>query len=192
MPRGLSAEFGTVSTFVAMPISRLTSARAPSAWSCVAVTLDWAKVTAVLSPAESTVARTVPTLTRSPTATGIEVTAPVAPKERSALWAGSRVPVAETLSRMVLVVALTRVGAAASEAGGCVTDQAPKPPTTSRAVATPTMAGRLLNASALNLDEGSFRRARSLRASRRLAQETGRIMNETCEGAVLRCGSAAR
>src|SRR5450631_742383 len=54
----------------------------------------------------------VPAFTWSPAATGSEVTVPLTANDRSERRAGAMVPEAETLSRMVLLVALTRVGAA--------------------------------------------------------------------------------
>jgi hypothetical protein len=41
------------------------------------------------------------------------------------------------------VVALTRVGVAASEEDDCLTAQAPTPPTTTKATVSPTIVGRL-------------------------------------------------
>src|SRR5665811_1089391 len=58
------------------------------------------------------------------------------------------VPEAETLSRMVLLVALTSVGAAASE-GERVAAQVPTPTTTTRAVTAATIMCRLLKVGAL-------------------------------------------
>jgi len=57
--------------------------------------------------------------------------------------------VAETLWRIVLVVAVTNVGVAASDEAECVAAQAPTLPIATRATTTPTMVGRLLKASAL-------------------------------------------
>ena len=105
----------------------------------MAVTLAWAEVTALCRLAESIVARIAPALTWSPAATGSEVTVPLTVKDRSARCAGAMVPEAETVSRMVLLVALTSVGAAVLDEEERVAAQAPPPPTMTNAVTAAMM-----------------------------------------------------
>jgi hypothetical protein len=90
---------------------------------------------------------------------------------------------------MVLVVALTSVGAAASEEDGRVSAQAPIPPATSRATTTPTITGRLLRAGAWNLTSVPFVERGHSALCRRFAQAAGNIMKEVCEATLFRLGA---
>src|SRR5450631_650791 len=91
----------------------------------------------------------VPAFTWSPAATGSEVTVPLTANDRSERRAGAIVPEAETLSRMVLLVALTRVGAAVPDDDERRAAQVTPPPMTTSVMTTATIVCRLLKARAL-------------------------------------------
>src|SRR5665647_1523125 len=77
---------------------------------------------------------------------------------------------------MVLVVALTTVGTAASDEEGRVTVQTPTPPAASRATATPTITGRRVRTSVLNRTVVPF----AGRAVPRLPEDLHALLGISC------------
>src|SRR5665647_953545 len=85
---------------------------------------------------------------------------------------------------MVLVVALTTVGTAASDEEERVTVQTPTPPATSKAAVTPRITGRLPRASALKRTVVPFVRRGCTAPVRRFACTAGNFMHDDWESTV--------
>ena len=94
----------------------LAAAVAAVSWAWAAVSCCWARVTAACRLVASIDARVWPAVTVSPTLTPTAVTLPVCANLRLAWLAGWMVPVADTVSLTVSVLAATSCVVAASVA----------------------------------------------------------------------------
>src|SRR5450631_2880820 len=90
------------------------------------------------------------------------------------------VPEAETLSRMVLLLALTRVGAVLPDDDERVAAQAPPPPMTISAMTTATIVCRLLKAGALRRTGVPFVERGQFLAARRVLHLAGSTLIAGC------------
>src|SRR5450759_1794925 len=90
------------------------------------------------------------------------------------------VPEAETLSRIVLLLTLTRVGAVLPDDDERVAAQAPPPPMTTSAMTTATMVCRLLKAGALRRTGVPFVERGPFLADRRLLLLAGSTLIAGC------------
>src|ERR1700722_9615531 len=140
--------FSAAVTAVSSAVSCAAVTADPAAWSDDSFAASDASVASACatladSEAELTFASTFPAVTFCPTVTSTEVTCPDVAKLRFACWAGSIVPVDETVCRSVVDAAATssKVGVAAEDPWLC---QIPTPAPTSTTTTPPARTTRCL------------------------------------------------